>query len=195
METNICDPCFQSGASVRRKASQPFYTMKRKSPGCIEMENWKSVVGYEGLYEVSNRGNVRSLKCGRVRPMKKHINPRKYEKLCLTKNNMKHTVSVHRLVGEAFLMPINDKTTIDHIDQNPSNNDLTNLRWADMTDQCINRGVYSNTGEKNISQSIVSGCFHVIIRRYGTILLNVSFDTIEDAIKGRDEFLLTLEMP
>ena len=159
------------------------------------MENWKSVVGYEGLYEVSNRGNVRSLKCGRVRPMKPHINSRNYEKLCLVKEKTKHTVSVHRLVGEAFLMPIDGKTTIDHIDQNPSNNDLTNLRWADMTDQCINRRQYSNTGEKNISQSVVSGCYHVVIRRYGTILLNVSFNTIEDAIIGRDEFLLTLEMP
>lgn len=159
------------------------------------MENWKPVSGFEGLYEVSNRGNVRSLKCGRVRPMKKCRNKKNYEHVCLVKDKMKHTLRVHRMVGDAFLMPIPGKTTIDHIDQNPSNNKLENLRWADMTDQGINRRQYSNTGEKNISQSIVSGCYHIVIRRYGTLLLNMSFNTLEDAIKGRDEFLSTLEMP
>ena len=159
------------------------------------MENWKSVVGFEGLYEVSDRGNVRSLKCGRVRPMKKCKDKKKYERLCLMKDKVKYTLAVHRLVGSAFLVPVEGKTTIDHIDQNPSNNNLGNLRWADQTDQCINRGQYSNTGEKNISQSIISGHYHVVIRRYGTMLLNVSFNNIEDAIKGRDEFLLTLETP
>jgi hypothetical protein len=159
------------------------------------MENWKSVVGFEGLYEVSDRGNVRSLKCGRVRLMKKCKDEKKYVRLCLMKDKVKHTLSVHRLVGTAFLMPIEGKTTIDHIDQNPSNNNLGNLRWADQTDQCINRKQYSNTGEKNISQSVTTRQYHVVIKRYGTMLLNVSFNTLEDAIIGRDEFLSTLEMP
>ncbi len=139
------------------------------------MENWKSVVGFEELYEVSDRGNVRSLKCGRVRPMKKCKDSKRYERLCLVKDKMKHTVAVHRLVGMAFLKPVEGKTTIDHIDQNPSNNDLSNLRWADQSDQSINRKQYSNTGEKNISQSINTGHYHVVIRRHGTMLLNVSF--------------------
>lgn len=159
------------------------------------MENWKSVVGFEDLYEVSDRGNVRSLKCNRVRPMRKCRDDKGYEKLCLVKDKKKHTVAVHRIMGMAFLIPIEGKTTIDHIDQNPSNNNLGNLRWADQTDQSINRGQYSNTGQKNISQSITSGNYHVVIRRYGTLLLNVSFNTLEDAIMGRDEFLLMLEMP
>ena len=159
------------------------------------MEVWRSCVGFEGSYEVSNHGNVRSLKCGRVRVMKKSRNPENYEKLCLVKRKEKYTVSVHRLVGDAFLESVEGKTTIDHIDQNPSNNHVSNLRWADATDQNINRKQYSNTGHKNISWSSVSGNFHVLVRRYGTILLNVSFNNIQDAIKGRDEFLATLEMP
>lgn len=159
------------------------------------MENWKSVVGFEGLYEVSDHGNVRSLKCRRVRPMKKYKTHKNYEKICLMKDKMKYMKSVHRLVGMAFLVPVEGKTTIDHIDQNPSNNNLTNLRWADHTDQQINKGQYSNTGEKNISQNIRTGQYHVLIRRYKTILLNVAFNTVEDAIKGRNEFLLSLETP
>jgi hypothetical protein len=179
----------------KRKPSSHSILKKEKAPGYIEMESWKPVSNFVGLYEVSNRGNIRSLKCNRVRPMKKTKNSNNYEKICLMKNKIKHTLSVHRLVGMAFLVPVEGKTTIDHIDQNPSNNNLGNLRWADQTDQGINRKQYSNTGEKNISQSINTGQFHVVIRRYRTILLNVAFSTIEDAIKGRDEFLLSLEMP
>jgi hypothetical protein len=157
------------------------------------MENWKPVVGFEGFYEVSNRGEVRSLKHKKLHYMKKHLGPQNYERICLMKDKKKHSVSVHRLVGCAFLVPVDGKTTIDHIDNNPKNNNVTNLRWADMTDQCINRGGYSNSGVKNISQSKVSGQYHVVIKRYGTMLLNVAFGTLEDAIKGRDEFLSTLE--
>ena len=159
------------------------------------MENWKPVVGFEGSYEVSNHGNVRSLKCGRVKMMKKVTNQKKYERICLMKKNLKYTLSVHRLVGDAFLTRIDGKPTIDHIDQNPSNNHVSNLRWADASEQGINRKQYSNTGHKNISWSIISGQFHLVIKRYGTILLNAAFNNIEDAIKGRDEFLATLEIP
>lgn len=195
METNVYAPSSQNEASGRKNASPPFYTLERKVSRQYRMENWKSVVGFEGLYEVSDRGNVRSLKCGRVRPMRKCKDDRNYEHLCLVKEKKKRTVAVHRLVGSAFLVPVEGKITIDHIDQNPSNNNLGNLRWADHTDQCINRKQYSNTGEKNISQSIRTERYHVVIKRYGTILLNAAFNNIEDAIKGRDEFLSTLEMP
>jgi hypothetical protein len=86
-------------------------------------------------------------------------------------------------VGEAFLVPIAGKLTIDHIDNNPSNNNLSNLRWADYTDQRINTKSYSNTGHKNISQSTISNKFHLVIKRYSVMLLNVAFDTVEEALK------------
>ena len=56
------------------------------------METWKPVKNFDGLYEVSNRGNVRSLKCRRVRAMKKCRDPNNYERLCLVKNKMKFII-------------------------------------------------------------------------------------------------------
>jgi len=157
------------------------------------MENWKDCVGFENLYQISNLGNVRSLKCNKVKPIKKGDDGKGYEAVCFQKDKKKYTLKVHRLVGQAFLIPIAGKTTIDHIDQNPSNNNVSNLRWADYTDQRINTKCYSNTGHKNISQSTISNKFHVVIKRYKIMLLNSAFDTLEEAIKGRDEFLKNLE--
>ena len=156
------------------------------------MENWKDCVGFENLYQVSNLGNVRSLKCNRVKLMKKSINSKKYQYVCFLKDKQKYNCRVHRLVGDAFLVPVADKLTIDHIDHNTLNNNVSNLRWADMTDQRINTKCYSNTGHKNISQSVISKQFHVVIKRYKVMLLNVAFSTLEEAILGRDEFLTNL---
>lgn len=157
------------------------------------MENWKDCAGFENLYQISNLGNVRSLKCNKVKPIKKGNDGKGYQSVSFMKDKAKYSRKVHRLVGEAFLVPIADKLTIDHIDQNPSNNNVSNLRWADNTDQRINTKSYSNTGHKNISQSTVSKQFHVVIKRYKVMLLNVAFNNLEEAIKCRDEFLTNLE--
>lgn len=158
-----------------------------------QMEHWKSVVGYEGLYEVSNHGSVRSLKCGRIREMSKARNPKNYEFVCLMKEGTKNTCRVHRMVGEAFLPPVEGKETIDHIDRNPQNNHVSNLRWADSTEQNINRNTQSNTNHKNISQSVITGNYHVVIRRYGNMLMNAAFHSLDEAIAARDEYLSSLE--
>tara|TARA_R110000868_G_scaffold216742_1_gene466900 strand:+ start:71 stop:550 length:480 start_codon:yes stop_codon:yes gene_type:complete len=158
------------------------------------MENWKDCAGFENMYQISNLGNVRSLKYNKVKPIKKGNDGKGYQSVSFMKDNAKYTRKVHRLVGEAFLVPVVGKTTIDHIDQNPSNNNVCNLRWADYTDQRINTKCYSNTGHKNISKSFISNHFHVVIKRYKSMLLNVAFPTLEEAIKGRDEFLKNLEV-
>lgn len=131
-----------------------------------------------------------SLKCGRTKILKPAL-AKGYPTLTLMKDSVKHTRRIHRLVAEAFLEPVEDKLEIDHIDRNRANNCLSNLRFADRSDQCINRGAYSNTGHKNISKSNHSGWFHVLIKRHGEIVMNTAHSTLEEAIFQRDACLAT----
>jgi len=100
-------------------------------------EEWKAIPGYEGMYEVSNWGRVRSfVKIGRKlneltpkpRFLTIHIRFDRYQSVDLTKNRVREKVHVHRLVAKAFIGPIGKGMHVAHLDGNPSNNDLTNLR-------------------------------------------------------------------
>jgi len=154
------------------------------------MELWYPIRGFETMYQVSNHGRVMSLKCGRTKILRPSLT-HGYPSLCLSKDNKKQTHRIHRLVADAFLQPIDGKPEVDHIDRNRANNHLSNLRYADRFDQAINRGCYSNTGHKNVSQSKYSGWYHVVIRRHGEVLLNSAHSSLDEAIFQRDAFLET----
>lgn len=93
-------------------------------------ETWRDVVGYEGRYRVSDQGNVWSCLTNRLL----HQQPTWQCKLQVTlvpatgKAN-KRTLSVHRLVLEAFVGPCPEGMECCHYDDNPTNNALSNLRW------------------------------------------------------------------
>lgn len=92
-------------------------------------EIWKPVIGYEKLYEVSNFGNVRIIygkNCGKLFKLQKQH----YYTVCLTRKGIEKTVCVHRLVANAFIPNPHNKPCIDHIDTNPFNNKVSNLRWV-----------------------------------------------------------------
>ena len=93
-------------------------------------EIWKNVVGYEGLFSVSNLGNVRNEKTGSI--LKQYVNKRKYCLISLSCDNWKtrKTYRVHRLVAEAFIPNPNNHPYINHKDENPSNNRVDNLEWC-----------------------------------------------------------------
>ena len=102
-----------------------------------ENEVWKDVVGYEGLYQVSDRGNVRSVarkdsigrKCG-GRILKPKPNTNDYIRVGLCKNGIRKNKRVHRLVAEAFIPNPEKLPQVNHKDENPSNNELSNLEWC-----------------------------------------------------------------
>ena len=103
-----------------------------------ESEVWKDVVGYEGLYQVSDRGNVYSVvrKDSRGRRIGgiilKPIQSRGgYPQVQLYKNGKVKTKYIHRLVTEAFIPNPEKLPEVNHKDENPSNNELSNLEWCD----------------------------------------------------------------
>lgn len=88
-------------------------------------EIWKPVVNYEGEYEVSNMGRVRSLKSNL---MLKACGMRgDYLRVCLCKDGVCKNHLIHRLVAEAFISPIPQGMVVNHKDENPTNNCVENL--------------------------------------------------------------------
>lgn len=92
-------------------------------------EEWRSVVGWEGLYEVSNLGRVRS-KTRYKKVLKGYVIPSGYVEVILsTKNKGKHKL-VHRLVCESFIPNPQAKPCVNHKDGNKTNNCVLNLEWV-----------------------------------------------------------------
>ena len=103
-------------------------------------EEWRSVKGYEGFYEVSDMGRVRSLprviervqgsylKNGQI--MKQREDQHGYYQIILSLGENKRHAKVHRLVAEAFIENPEGKKEVNHIDNNPKNNMVENLEWC-----------------------------------------------------------------
>lgn len=92
------------------------------------IEEWKAIPGYEGLYEVSNKGNVRNVRRNTLLRLSKNNDG--YIQVHLYKNGIRNKFQVHRLVAQAFLPNIDNLPQVNHKDENKTNNNVTNLEWC-----------------------------------------------------------------
>lgn len=92
-------------------------------------EIWKDIKGYEGLYQVSNLGRVKSFKGVSERILKPQFDNKGYTHVHLCKNSRRTQVTVHRLVAEAFIQNKENKPQVNHIDEDKTNNMVSNLEW------------------------------------------------------------------
>lgn len=120
----------------------------------MQKEIWRDIKGYEGLYEVSDLGNVKSLERSIVRKdgtsyyiAERILRPRKksegYLDVALNKDGKAKHYRVHRLVAEMFIPNPENKPEVNHINANKSDNRVENLEWA--------------TREENIHHAIKEG--------------------------------------
>lgn len=141
---------------------------------------WKPVVGFEGLYEVSNTGVVKSLfrtvkskgskKVVPERILKPRLDEWGYEGVSLCKNGKQYGKLVHRLVAEAFISPFGGDQ-VNHIDGNKLNNRVENLEWC--------------TGSENMKHAYKNG-LHTKVKAVRAVELNMVFPSISEAARYVD---------
>lgn len=94
----------------------------------INMETYKDILGFEGIYQISNLGNVKNIMKNKVLKPRKHTNG--YLRICLCKNGIVKDYFIHRLVASAFIENPLNKSDVNHIDGNKANNNIFNLEWS-----------------------------------------------------------------
>jgi len=112
-------------------------------------EIWKDVVGYEGLYKVSNIGNIKN-RHGKVLSLVKSTNG--YYRIILSKNKRIKSFAVHRLIFDAFI-GIDNSLQINHIDGVKTNNNLSNLEQCNLRENTTHyfKDKYTGTRKSSIS--------------------------------------------
>lgn len=100
------------------------------------MEIFRPVKGYEKEYEISNIGNVRSIRSGKI--LKPNTDKSGYKYFVFSVNSNRHTMKAHRLVADAFIPNPESKPTVDHINGIRTDNRVSNLRWATHKEQSNN---------------------------------------------------------
>lgn len=116
------------------------------------MKEWKNIEGYEGLYQVSNLGRVKSIRSNTI--LRPYDIGRGYLAVKLCKNGINKNHKLHRLVAEAFIPNPDNLPCVNHKDENKANNCVDNLEWCSYS-------YNNNYGDKNkpILQYTIDGEF------------------------------------
>lgn len=150
---------------------------------------WKPILGYEGLYEVSNKGDIR--KCN-GEPRLLDYDKDGYPRVSLWKNGKSKTFTVHRLVAQSFVENPNPTALnqINHIDEDKKNNFYMNLEWCDnLYNRRYGTGI-GRSAEKNSDEVVATVIKTGEIEHYKSMndaarQLDGDSGHISDAVNGK----------
>ena len=171
-------------------------------------EIWKDIKGYEGLYQVSNFGNIKSLARKNTfycvlrkeyleRPVKERIlktndKNAKYKQVHLLKNGVVKVYLVHRLVAQEFIPNPNDLPQVNHIDGNKYNNRIDNLEWCTASENnkhAFRIGLKEIYNKTKVNQYDLNGNFiktwNCITEFYKEKGVSIKSSTISMCCKGK----------
>lgn len=137
---------------------------KRKRKETSTIEEYKDIPSYEGHYQISNFGNVKSLKRNSERILSPSIDKTKgYYRICLRKYKKRKSYYIHQLVAIAFLdhIPNGNKTVVDHINNDKTNNNLYNLQVISNREN-----LSKDKWRYNPSSQYTGVCFHITKRKW-----------------------------
>ena len=123
------------------------------------MEEWRSIPGYEGLYEVSSYGRVKSLEISYVRKdgrmyhkpeiiLSPKNNGKGYLTVCLYKNKTHKYYLIHRLVAQIFIPNPDNLPEVNHLDEDKTNNRVDNLEFCDHKYNVNYKGVLKRRSQR-----------------------------------------------
>ena len=147
------------------------------------MEEWRIIEGFED-YQVSSLGRVRSFRRGTEKILSCCANKEGYRYFNVYKNAIRKTLRVSRVLALAFIPNPDNKPEVDHINRNPSDDRLGNLRWATRSEQQI------NTKDRDHSTDFRNICLRYcvkIVRNNKTV--SKSFTSLDEAVKWRNNML------
>ena len=138
-------------------------------------------------YQVSNQGNVRNIKTGRI--LKQRLRKDGYKDVIIHLEGKKYNKTVHKLVANAFLENIENKKCVDHINNNKEDNNINNLRYATRKENGQNRqlGKNNTSGYKGVSYFKLNNKWEAYIKIDGIKINLGMYDTIEEAKQSRQD--------
>ena len=147
------------------------------------------IEGYEN-YLIYDDGRVYSKNVNRF--LKQCKDGKGYYSINLCKNGKIKMFNIHRLVGLHFIPKVEGKDIIDHIDRNNTNNHVSNLRWANHSENMINTGVQINNilGEKHIMKTKNDTYTFRLFRQNDNH--SKTFKTLDECIDYRDNYLANI---
>ena len=137
------------------------------------------VEGYPN-YMIYKDGRVWS-NYGKGKFLKQSTNPRGYFLVGLWKDGKRKTVTVHRLLCNAYIDNPENKPEIDHIDNNKQNNNISNLRWVTSSENQRNKPAYGAVPFKGVSKTINGKKFQTRIRIDRNLKHLGTYETVEEA--------------
>ena len=165
-------------------------------------EIWKPIVGYEDTYYVSNTGKIKNIKTNKLLTPQNNANT-KYKCIILTKKCKQKRYRVHYLVAKAFVYNPNPDvyTQINHKDENPANNNYTNLEWCTSKYNCnygshIEKLIKSNGTKVKVintitDETIIFNSIRECARNFNTINTVINkYANTHSIYRGKYKFII-----
>jgi len=172
------------------------------------MEKWKNIKNFEGIYKVSNKGNVKSLKrkvknkgsysgyaLVKEKILKQSTNRLGYKVVTLQKEGKRYHATVHRLVAKAFLEEPKNKNEVNHKDLNKANNNVLNLEWCNRSENINHyyKSIKTTSKYKGVSYQKDRDKWVSYINLNKKRIFIGRFNTEIEAKKERELFLLNIK--